>query len=116
VVVVPAAALARQAARAKVIELRFFGGLTETEAAEALDISLATFEAGLGLRTKLAFHSACLTQVAAPASLAGRPRSQWHPQLRPISQKVSPTDTFQRGQLEQNVSKELRPASKFTAD
>ena len=29
---------------AKVIELRFFGGLTETEAAEALDISLATLK------------------------------------------------------------------------
>ena len=27
---------------AKVIELRFFGGLTETEAAEALDISATT--------------------------------------------------------------------------
>ena len=29
---------------AKVIELRFFGGLTETEAAEALDISIATLK------------------------------------------------------------------------
>lgn len=29
---------------AKVIELRFFGGLTETEAAEALEISLATLK------------------------------------------------------------------------
>ena len=29
---------------AKVIELRFFGGLTESEAAEALDISLATLK------------------------------------------------------------------------
>jgi len=29
---------------AKVIELRFFGGLTETEAAEALDISVATLK------------------------------------------------------------------------
>jgi RNA polymerase sigma factor (TIGR02999 family) len=29
---------------AKVIELRFFGGLTETETAEALDISLATLK------------------------------------------------------------------------
>jgi DNA-directed RNA polymerase specialized sigma24 family protein len=29
---------------AKVIELRFFGGLTETEASEALDISIATLK------------------------------------------------------------------------
>ena len=29
---------------AKVIELRFFGGLTETEAAEALEISITTLK------------------------------------------------------------------------
>ena len=29
---------------AKVVELRFFGGLTETDAAEVLDISVATLK------------------------------------------------------------------------
>ena len=29
---------------AKVVEMRFFGGLSETEAAEALEISLATLK------------------------------------------------------------------------
>jgi DNA-directed RNA polymerase specialized sigma24 family protein len=29
---------------AKIVELRFFGGLTETEAAEALEISVATLK------------------------------------------------------------------------
>jgi DNA-directed RNA polymerase specialized sigma24 family protein len=35
---------ALDARAAKVIELRFFGGLSETEAAEALNISIATLK------------------------------------------------------------------------
>jgi hypothetical protein len=47
----------------KVIELRFFGGLTENEAAEAVEISI-TLETGLGFRAKLAGNSARMTTLS----------------------------------------------------
>jgi hypothetical protein len=42
---------------AKVVELRFFGGLSETEAAEALQISLATLKRNWDFARGLAFGS-----------------------------------------------------------